>query len=34
MTFEEYQANLIKFANEVKSLGGTPVKWHGLTASE
>ncbi|KAI4592149.1 hypothetical protein KJ359_011476 [Pestalotiopsis sp. 9143b] len=25
VTFEEYQANLIKFAEDVKSLGGTPL---------
>ncbi|KAI1653521.1 carbohydrate esterase family 12 protein [Daldinia decipiens] len=25
VTFEQYQANLIRFANEVKSLGGTPL---------
>ncbi|KAH6652629.1 SGNH hydrolase-type esterase domain-containing protein [Truncatella angustata] len=25
VTFDEYQANLIKFAEEVKSLGGTPL---------
>jgi hypothetical protein len=26
VTFEEYQDNLIKFAEQVKSLGGTPVR--------
>lgn len=26
VTFEEYQANLVRFAEEVKSLGGTPVR--------
>ncbi|KAF7534013.1 hypothetical protein G7054_g6610 [Neopestalotiopsis clavispora] len=31
VTFEEYQANLIRFAEEVKSLGGTPLLVSSLT---
>ncbi|KAL7629773.1 hypothetical protein AAE478_001296 [Parahypoxylon ruwenzoriense] len=31
VTFEEYQANLIRFANEVKSLGGIPLLTSSLT---
>ncbi|KAI2773968.1 carbohydrate esterase family 12 protein [Daldinia loculata] len=31
VTFEQYQANLIRFANEVKSLGGTPLLTSSLT---
>lgn len=27
ITLEQYQANLVRFANEVKSLGGTPVSF-------
>ncbi|KAI2619148.1 carbohydrate esterase family 12 protein [Hypoxylon sp. NC1633] len=31
VTFDQYQANLIRFANEVKSLGGTPLLTSSLT---
>ncbi|KAI1383699.1 carbohydrate esterase family 12 protein [Hypoxylon trugodes] len=31
VTFQQYQDNLIKFANEVKSLGGTPLLTSSLT---